>query len=161
MVIDVISFTDEQFAALSEEQILEVKSVQLKVDKLREKAEELTVKMKFKLLKNGVGRSSALEDYALRETERIEKEIDTLREGLLFYLRFAAKPETGESQAPYTVDYSLTYEQRYAAVKAYYDGAYTDATERYEALRADGVAKVYLGELYPTLHDLYKYQAGE
>jgi len=161
MVIDVISFTDEQFASLSEEQILEVKSVQLKVNKLRVQAEELTRKMKFKLLKNGVGRSSALAEYELRETKRIEQEIDALREGLLFYLRFAAKPETGGTQPPYTVDYSLTYEERYEIVKAYYDATYTNAGERYQALRADEVAKVYLGELYLTLHDLYKYQAGE
>ncbi len=160
MVIDVITFTDEQFAALSEEQILEVKSVQLKVNKLRQEADRLAVKMKFKLLKNGVGRSSALEEYEIRERARIDQEIDTLREGLLFYLRFTVKHGTTEEQAPYTVDYSLTYQDRYLLVKAYYDGKYTNAKERYEALRADQVAKAYLGEMYLTLHDLYKYQAG-
>ncbi len=160
MVIDVIAFTDEQFATLSEEQILEVKSVQLKVNKLRQEADRLAVKMKFTLLKNGVGRSSALEEYEIRERERIEQEIDTLREGLLFYLRFTVKHGSTENEAPYTVDYSLTYQQRYLIVKAYYDGQYTDARERYNALREDEIAKVYLGEMYLDLSDLYKFQAG-
>ncbi|MBQ8659107.1 MAG: hypothetical protein IJ506_08215 [Clostridia bacterium] len=160
MVIDVISFTDEQYAALSEEQILEVKSVQLKVNKLRAKAETLEAEMKFKLLENGVGRSSALAYYTARETGKIEQEIEALREGLLFYLRFSAKPESGGSDAPYTVDYSLTYEERFTIVKAYYETTYTNASERYTAFKADEVAVVYLGELYPGLHDYFKNQAG-
>ncbi len=156
MIIDVISFTDAQYAALSEEQILEVKSVQTKVNKLRAKAETLEAEMKFKLLENGVGRSSALAYYTARETAKLEQEIDSLREGLLFYLRFSAKNESGEKDSPYTVDYSLTYEERFESVKVYYLATYTNAEERYVAFKADEVAVVYLGELYPGLHDYFK-----
>ena len=37
MTIDIISYTDEQFAAMTEEQILEVESVQLKKKSAHEK----------------------------------------------------------------------------------------------------------------------------
>ena len=40
MEIDIISFTDEQFAALTEEQLLEVENVQMKKNRLTEDLEE-------------------------------------------------------------------------------------------------------------------------
>ena len=40
MTIDIISYTDEQFAAMTEEQILEVESVQLKKNRLTKKLGE-------------------------------------------------------------------------------------------------------------------------
>ena len=53
MVIDIISYTDAQFAALSEEQILEVKSAQLKKNKLDLNLEENLLKAKQRLIENG------------------------------------------------------------------------------------------------------------
>jgi len=159
MEIDIIAYTAEQFAALSEEQLLKVQEAQLEKNRLMGKLTKNLQDEKDNLIKNGMFTSGIFELMQAEMTAACNQEVEMLRQGLLFYLHYSAKTDVGG--APYTVDYSLTYEQRYAAVKAYYDGAYTDATERYEALRADGVAKVYLGELYPTLHDLYKYQAGE
>ena len=40
MEIDIISFTDEQFAALTEEQLLEVENVQMKKNRLTEDLED-------------------------------------------------------------------------------------------------------------------------
>ena len=47
MIIDVISYTNEQFASLSNEQILEVRSVQVRVNELRAKKEAVKENMKF------------------------------------------------------------------------------------------------------------------
>ena len=47
MEIDIISFTDEQFAALTEEQLLEVENVQMKKNRLTEDLEEEKRKEKF------------------------------------------------------------------------------------------------------------------
>ena len=90
--------------------------------------------------------------------ESYEQEVENLRDGLLFYLRFASKPDAG-AEAPYTVDYSFTYEQRMNVVRTYYDGAYTDAKLKFEAFQADKVAVNYLGERYAPLYELYAQQA--
>lgn len=158
MTIDIISYTDEQFAALSEEQILEVESVQLKKNRLAKKLEEEKRAEKFRLLKAGIFRSPVWEKICASLEESYEQEVESLRDGLLFYLRFASKPDEG-AEAPYTVDYSLTYEQRVSVVRGYYDEAYTDKQLKFEAFRADRVAVNYLGEMYAPLYELYAQQA--
>ena len=57
--------------------------------------------------------------------------------------------------APYTINYAMTIEERLAVVRAYYESTYTDATERFEAFKADKVAPNYLGEEYAPLYDYY------
>ena len=57
MTIDIISYTDEQYAQLSEEQILEVQSAQLKKERLKARLEEDIVAQKNELLSQGVFRS--------------------------------------------------------------------------------------------------------
>ena len=79
--------------------------------------------------------------------------MENIRDGLLFYLRFASKPANGGVSAPYTVDYSLGMAERVNIVKTYYMEAYTDPFERLAAYKADEVARVYLGEYYSPLHD--------
>ena len=160
MVIDVISYSDEQFAALKEEQILEIKNVQLQVNELRAKIEKLKEDAKFKLVKGGVARSAAFEKRAETEVALLEQEIDHLREGLLFYLRFSARADvdsTPENVAPYVVDYSLPITERYIIVRDYYYATYSDPQERLDAFNDDEVALVYLGELHSTLYDVLLY----
>lgn len=156
MVIDIISYTDEQFAALSEEQILEVKEAQLKKNKLYLKLEENLQKEKAKLSSNGILRS---ELWTLLHDEmwaQYEAEVELLREGLLFYLRFSSKPSDAEEETtPYEVNYALSDTERFNIVKTYYETAYTDGTERFEAFKADKVAPQYLGELYAPLYDYF------
>lgn len=159
MTIDIISYTDGQFAALSEEQILEVESVQLKKNRLTEALKEKKRKEKYRLLKAGVFRSAVWEKICAALDESYGQEVDGLRDGLIFYLRFSSKAETGET-APYVVDYSLTYEARLSIVKNYYDATYTDGGQKFAAFKADKVAVSYLGELYAPLYELYAEQAG-
>ena len=160
MIIDVISYSNEQFAALTSEQILEVRSVQLQVNELRAKKEKITEDIKFKLLENGVAFSSMALKSAEAEIALIEQKIENLREGLLFYLQYASRPSNGESaesptDAPYTVDYSLPYDQRYFIVRDYYEESYSDPYERFQKFCEDEVALVYLGEFYNTLYDWF------
>ena len=107
MEIDIISFTDEQFAALTEEQLLEVENVQMKKNRLTEDLEEEKRKEKFRLLKAGVFRSGIWTGICDSLDASYEREVEWLRDGLLFYLRFASKPPE-ETSAPYEVDYSLS-----------------------------------------------------
>lgn len=153
MVIDIISYTDAQFAALSEEQLLEVQSAQIKKNRLDLALEEEKLAEKHRLIDNGTFLSDIWQAYCTKLQTRHDTEVEILRESLLFYLRFSAKPET--SDAGYTVDYSLAMEERFAIVKQYYETQYADADKRFEAFNADKVAVSYLGELYAPLYDYF------
>ena len=158
MTIDIISFTDTQFAMLTAEQLLEVKEAQAEKDSLTKTCEERLQREKHRLVKNGVFHSDR---YALLEEqirEEYQAKIDLVRDGLLFYLRYSMRPDASvvpDVDAPYTVDYSLSDEERLLAVKGYYESAYTDAKERFDVFKADTVAPQYLGELYKPLYDYF------
>lgn len=159
MVIDIISYTEEQYAALTAEQLLEIKSAQLKKNALDRKLEEDLEKEKYKLVDNGIFLSGIWKLYCEKRQAQHDAEVETLRESLLFYLQFSAKPSEEESSSsPYPVDYSLGMQERYEAVREYYMTTYADPSERLESFLADPVAKSYLGEWYSTLYDyLYSY----
>ena len=154
MTIDIISFTNEQFAALDGEQILQIKEAQVKKNKLDRKLQEDMLNEKHRLLDNGTYLSQMWDKYCDKLRETYEQEVELLRESLLFYLQFSAKPEPeATDSAPYSVDYALEMTDRYIVVRDYYMGAYTDATARVNAFKSDKVARQYLGELYATLYD--------
>ena len=156
MKIDIISYTDEQYAALASEQILEVQAAQLKKNKLDAAFAEALEKERTRLSARGLLRSSYWELFVERLTKSHEQEVENLRQALLFYLRFTTRPdESVAGDAPYTVNYAMTIEERLAVVRAYYESTYTDATERFEAFKADKVAPNYLGEEYAPLYDYY------
>lgn len=154
MVIDIIAFTDLQFALLSEEQVEKVRLAQLKKNKLTENLKKNKEAEKYKLVKRGIFRSGIYEKICEKLEETYETEVADVRDGLLFYLRFTSKSD-GAASAPYPVNYSLTYEQRYTQVKTYYDEAYSDGKARFQAFEKDEVAVDYLGEYYKVLYDYY------
>ena len=161
MTIDIISYTDAQFAALSAEQILEVKSAQLKKNRLDLKLEEEMKKERHRLLENGTFLSSIWDLYCAKLQAEHDAEVETIRDSLLFYLRFTAKPEEPANNAPYPLDYSLTNAERYAVVRDYYEAMYTDPNELFRVFKNDKVALSYLGELYKTLYDYFLYEVTE
>ena len=154
MIIDIINYTDEQYAKLSEEQILEVQSAQLKKNKLLTKMQAELDKEKHRLVKNGVYFSKIFSLYQEKLQQQYDLEVEQLRESLLFYLRFSAKPSDSETEAaPYEVDYSLSIADRYALVKEHYLTAYDDPQARLDAFKMDTVALQYLGEMYSFVYD--------
>lgn len=156
MTIDIISYTDEQYAQLSEEQILEVQSAQLKKERLKARLEEDIVAQKNELLSQGVFRSDIFALCKDKLQKKYELEVENLRDSLLFYLRFASKATV--SEAGYPVDYSLAVPERYIVVRDYYLNTYSDADERFAAFKNDKVAPVYLNETYSTLYAQLKAQ---
>jgi hypothetical protein len=154
MVIDIISYTREQFALLTAEQLLEIQEAQMKKNALDRKLEADMLEEKHRLINRGMFLSGIWEKYCEKLRAVHAQEIELLREALLFYLQFAAKPDEGDVEtAPYTVDYSLEMADRYFIVRDYYLSAYTEASARMEAFKKDQVARQYLGELYATLYD--------
>ena len=161
MTIDVISFTDTQFATLNAEQLLEVKEAQLKKNELIAARDEALQKEKQRLVGNGVFHSDRYTLLKNKIMAEYQAKIDLVREGLLFYLQYSMRPEESttpevETDAPYKVDYSLSYEERLMIVKNYYESTYSTEKEQFAAFKKDTVAPQYLGELYAPLYDYFE-----
>lgn len=152
MVIDIISFTAEQFALLSDAQLLEVKTAQLEKNRLSRELEENKQAEKNRLVENGTFLSELWNLYCAKLQEEYEVEVQAIRDSLLFYLQFSMRAEA-DQELSYTVDYALPMEERLAIVKGYYETTYADAKQRFEVFTQDTVAVAYLGELYAPLYD--------
>lgn len=154
MKIDIISYTDEQFAGLTEAQLQEIRLVQAEKDELSARLEKAKEKEYFRILKNSTMRSLLYEQACARLDAEYEAEGERLRNGLIFYLQYTCRGnDTSADDAPYMVNYALSYEERYVIVREYYMSAYDDASQRFEAFRLDVIARNYLGEYYATLSD--------
>lgn len=160
MVIDIITYTEDQLSYLSAEQIEEVKTAQLKKNALLKKQAQLCQDEAFRLQRNGMYRSSIYSKYCESVETEYAGKIEEVREALLFYLQYTSRPDgTTGQEAPYIVNYALSTSERLNIVRDYYDSAYTDPVKRFEAFLKDEVAKVYLGEFYAPLYHVYKEQA--
>lgn len=151
MKIDIISYSDKQLALLTDDQVQQVQSAQMKKNRLlRELADKLQQE-KRKLINNGLFLSYTWEWTKAYWEKVYEEEIGWVQEGLLFYLHYAQGFIEGE--APYELDFSLAVTDRYAVVKNYYMETYSNAQERYDAFEKDKIAPKYLCETYNTLYD--------
>lgn len=160
MVIDIITYTDEQFAYLSTEQIMEVKTAQLKKNALLKKKTQLCKEEAFRLQRNGMYSTPIYKKYCDSVEAEYAEKIEEIRNALLFYLQYTSRPDdTEEQEAPYIVNYALSTSERLEIVRNYYDSTYTDPVERFNAFVQDEVAKVYLSEFYSPLYHVYKEQA--
>lgn len=157
MEIDIISFTDEQYARLTDEQLLEVKNVQLKKNQLLRALEQAKTDEKYRLNKQGILHGSVYEKVCEQLQAKYDEEVENLRDGLLFYLRFTVRDDGVD--APYTVDYSLDYAERIEIVRNYYESTYTDPVQRLNVFREDEVALSYLGEYYAPVYEIYYAEA--
>ncbi len=156
MEINIIDYTTEQLSRLTNDQVADVKTAQLKKNRLEAELVEKKRALKSKMLKNGTIRSDEYTLLAAELEQKYAMEIENVREGLLFYLHYTMKPN---ATALYVVDYSFDLSERLKIVRTYYDKTYTDAVEKYEAFEADEVAIAYLGEFYAPLKDNYYYAA--
>ncbi len=153
MNIDIISYTDAQYAALTEEQIQEVKAAQMEKNSLERALAEAKRKEKHRLIERGIFLSGIWDAYQEKLQTEYEQKIENLRDSLLFYLRFSTKPDSYGTG--YSVDYNLSLEERFAIVKHYYESTYSDVNQRFDAFKQDKVAVVYLEELYSALYDYF------
>ena len=134
---------------------MEVKEAQLKKNRLLSNLESDLLKLRNRMVDNQTYNSEIYAHWESKLTQECEKEVDLVREGLLFYLRYALRPDEGVVASPYKIDYSLTEEERFYIVRDYYLEAYPDREALFEAFRADTVAPKYLGELYKPLYDYF------
>lgn len=152
MKIDVINYTEIQLAQLTEAQLLDVKSAQIKKNRLlRELAEKLQQE-KRRLINNGMFLSYIWDWTKAYWTGVFEEEIGWVRDGLLFQLQYTPIDFT---DVPYELDFSLSLADRREVVERYYMNAYSTYTERVYELRKDGAAAHYLCEGYKSLLDYF------
>ena len=156
MVIDIIEFTEMQYSLLSEEQLLEVKSAQLKKNQLQEKVEKELLKLRNRMVDNQTYNSENYFCWEAKLIEECEREIEVLREGLLFYLRYTLMYGEDVDTAPYKVDFSLSEEKRFYGVRDYYLQTYSDRKVLFQKFQGDTIAPKYLGEYYKPLYDYFQ-----
>ena len=158
MIIDIISYTEEQYAALTAAQLLEIREAQTKKNRLERILRDDIQKEKADLIRQGIFNSELFALVKAKLEEDCEKDVNLIREGLLFYLRYSMRPEGTEDAtgAPYVINYALSEEERLVIVKNYYETTYSDADELFNAFLADKYAPAYLGELYSPLYDHFK-----
>ena len=149
MTIDIITYTDEQYANLTDDQILEVRSAQLKKNALEKKLAEKLNAERHRFIKNGTLLSKNWGKYVDSLKAECQAKIDEIRDGLLFFLRFTI-PFNAEN-VPYPLDHTLSPEERYMVVRDYYIEKYSDASERVKVYEEDKVAMAYLGEMFIVL----------
>lgn len=152
MNIDIINYTEMQLAQLTEAQLLEVKSAQIKKNRLlRELADKLQQE-KRRLINNGMFLSYIWDWTKAYWTGVFEEEIGWVREGLLFQLQYTP---IDFADVPYALDFSLSLADRRDRVERYYMNTYSTYTERLYELRKDGAAAHYLCEGYKSLLDYF------
>lgn len=160
MNIDIISYSEEQYAAMTQEQLKEVRQAQEEKDELKLKMEESLQRERDALVKKGIFNSNLYELIRKKAQKEFEDKVEFIREGLVFFLRYSADPDGTGIDAPYEVNYAQSYEARFNVVRSYYETEYTDGKERFDAFKMDRFALKYLGELYLPLYDYFLALAG-
>ena len=160
MEIDIISYSPVQLACLNFSALREIRDSQIKKNKLLRLLEKRLAKEKSSLLKKGLFDSCIWTKIQEERRAECNVEIEEIRQALLFYLEYTTTKKMDIDDVPYSVDYELSFDERYVEVKRYYLTTYTDAKECFETFILDKFAPVYLGELYTTLYDEFAVRAG-
>lgn len=158
MTFDIIAVSKDEAEALETVQLKLLRTAQQKKDELYRKLKTQLAEYKAITYSNGTHLSSLYEEYEKEATAEYERQVEVLREQLVFNMSLKEPThddETGGSGSDdtgYLVDYELSYIERYIQVRDYYL-AIPDPNERIALYRADEVAVKYLGSYYNYLYN--------
>ena len=155
MKFDIIDITQTEIEQMSEEQGRLFRAAQKRKDELYHKLQADLAAAKRRVCANNTYEGFS---YVILETElkaEFNYQVAIVREQLEYDLKMLEIKNKTDSngnvvEAPYRVDYSLSYVDRYAIVKAYYM-TIEDPLKRFETYRYDKVALDYLASYYNTL----------
>lgn len=166
MNIDIIVFTEAQYATLNYEQRKILYAAQEKKNAMQKQLETDRENAKLQLIANGTARSNMLSLLYLELEDEYDRAVSDLRTVTLDAIVSAIDPSdssgddtegTGSSVEtsevvydPSNPDYSLSYADRFRLVKEYYMKI-EDPERRYAAFLEDPAAEDYLGEYYSTM----------
>ena len=161
MIFDIIEVTDEELSRFTTVQMQLLRTAQKNKDELKynlEKDMELFTKL---VLTNDMKGSTLIEQKRAELEKELKRKLDIMVEQLNYNLSLSEPyPEgsnSGDDDAPYIVDYTLSYNERYNIVRTYYL-AIEDPSERMALYGADETARKYLGTYYASLYNvLYTY----
>lgn len=160
MIFDIIPVTSEDLDKYSSMQMQLLRNAQKKKNELQHNMEKEVQVYADLLRTHNMHNSALLEQKKAALNEEFEYEVDILREQLLYSIALNEpypEPGEGEGDVGYIVDYSLSYTDRYAIVRAYYLSI-EDPVERMNRYTNDETARRYLGNYYSTLYNvLYTY----
>ncbi len=159
MVIDIIEIDNETFQKLTSLQLALIVEAQAKKDEILSSANEKKQKQLQVFLTNNVARSSIVQDYNAKIDLEAERQIQAIREELIYELAFENRFQDGNEMGPYSYpdnpNFNLTPSERFLVVREYYMKI-SGAQKRFQAFQQDEFAKTYLGEYYQTLYDLLR-----
>lgn len=159
MTFDIISITAEEIEQLPTVKQKLVRTAQQKKDELLHKLEAEKEEVKTLFYSNRAEGSTAADSYIAQLTAECDREVEILRDNLIFNLSVMDAPtsdETGgdnggdQPDVGYVVDYGLSYLERYVLVRDYYM-TIADPNERLNLYIADEVAFKYLDSYYNYL----------
>ena len=156
MEFNIIEVTSDYYGSLSKAQRRVLREAQKKKDALEHKADKEIAGFKRYLYTNGMQNSSLLEHKKEEISKELNYEIGIIREQLLYSLDelHVENPDDGDySDVGYVVDFSLSYTDRYIAVRDYYMSI-PDPYKRVELYVQDEVARKYLGKYYESLYNV-------
>lgn len=153
MTFDIIDITEEEAEALTTVQLKLLRTAQQKKNELEYKLGVQLSEYKTLILTNGTHNSSLYAEYEKEARAEYDRQVEILREQLVFNMSLGEPTSDGETGDPppedtgYVVDYNLTYLERYIHVRDYYLSI-PDPNERIALYTADEVALKYLGRTY-------------
>ena len=161
MMFDIIDITEYELKNFTTVQMQLLRTAQKNKNELEynlEKDMELFTQL---VMTNDMKTSTLIEQKRKELEKELNRKVEILVEQLNYNLSLAEPyPEGGgnwDDDAPYIVDYTLSYNERYNIVRAYYL-AIEDPSERMALYTSDETARKYLGSYYATLYNvLYTY----
>lgn len=159
MKIDIIDIDDDTYQQLTSLQLSLIVEAQAKKDDILAKAQTNKQKQFQIFVTNNVARSSLVQDYNAELDTKAERQIQAIREQLLYDIalknRFQDGNEFGKYSYPANPNPNLTESERFLVVREYYMQI-SNAQKRFEEFQQDEFAVTYLGKFYRTLYELLK-----
>lgn len=157
-MIDIIDLTQEEYQNLNSVQLAMVRAAQAQKDQILAQAEQKKEKAFYTLLKHNVARNTAIPEQNAAIDLAAEKEIDVVREDLVYRLAYSSDLSGGNDYGPYDYpsnpDFNLSPSQRFIVVRNYYMALTSNPAQRLALYEADTLAQSYLGDFYATLYEL-------
>jgi hypothetical protein len=160
MVYDIIDLDEREVKALTVVQLKMLRTAQQSKNKLQHEMEQDLLTYKLLLYTDGMENSNLYDAKYEELKAEFDYQVAILKEQLIFNMGLN-EPTTddelgdnGSDNETYIVDYSLSYLERYIAVRDYYMN-FHDPYERLALYAADKVAVKYLGSYYNTLYNYF------
>lgn len=161
MTFDIIEVTDEELSNFTTVQMQLLRTAQKSKNELLYNLEKDMALLEKLVLSNDMKESTLVAKKRAELEAELNRKLSIIVEQLNYNLSLSEPyPDgggSGDEDAPYIVDYTLSYNERYNIVRNYYLSI-EDSAERMALYGSDETARKYLGSYYAALYNvLYSY----